>query len=151
MKIVFDPNPSPVAKTHPGGTEPGVKGKGFADLLGRALESAAASPAPVVGGGGLAVTFQPAPPSPLEPEVGERAEEILEGLEKYAVRLADPSAGLRELDSLLAELQRRCEALAPLLERLPEESRPLREIAGRAVLTVQTEILHLRRGDYLGT
>ncbi|MEJ5358135.1 MAG: hypothetical protein WHT06_05630 [Desulfobacterales bacterium] len=150
MKIVFDPHSAPVAKPKPAGKEPGAEKNGFVDLLGRALESAAASPAPV-GGGELAVSFRAGPPSPPEPEVGELAEEILEGLEKYAGRLADPSAGLRELDSLLVALQRRCEALAPLLERLPEESRPLREIAGRAVLTVQTEILHLRRGDYLGT
>ncbi len=150
MKVVFDPKPLPAAAPHRNGEEPPAKESGFVDLLSRALASAAPAFAPAVDAG-PEVSFGAAAPLSPEAEVGDRAEEILEELEKYAGRLADPSAGLRELDGLLVDLHRRCQGLAPLLERLPEGSQPLRALAERVILTVQTEIFHLRRGDYLGT
>lgn len=148
MKIFFDPPPKPVMPPEATREAPGGRGSGFVDLLKRAWGSSAgpSAPAPV---SGLEIAFRRAAPDPPTAEVCDRAEEILDGLETYAARLADPATGLRELDSLLADLDRRCRGLVSLAEALPSDSGTLREIAARVVLAVESERFHLHRGDYL--
>ena len=148
MKISFDPHPKPATPPEPASAAPRSRETGFVDLLERALGTppgpSAPAPAP-----GLEIAFRRAAPVPPAAEVCDRAEEILEGLETYAARLADPAVGLRELDALLGGLERRCRGLVSLAEGLPAESGTLREIAARVVLAVESERFHLHRGDYL--
>ncbi len=148
MKIFLDPHPKPVlpseAAPEPPGRRPGL----FVDLLERALEAPAGPSAPAPAAG-PSLFLSPSAPEPPAAEVCDRAEEILNGLETYAARLADPAVGLRELDALLADLDPRCRGLASLAEGLPADSGTLREIAARVLLAVERERFHLHRGDYL--
>lgn len=120
---------------------------GFADILKNSLDPAFSAVSVVGPGGALTVQLLPQGPLPAD-SVTARLEGFLDLMDEYRRSLADPRVSLKALEPLVCSLERRCEALTPLLGSLPEDT-GLKDIVNQTLVTSETEIMRFRRGDYL--
>jgi hypothetical protein len=77
-------------------------------------------------------------------------EEMLNLLERYRDKLADPRVTLKQIDPYILELNRGMETLAPLLDKLPAGN-GLRNILNQTMVTMSLEISKFYRGDYISS
>jgi hypothetical protein len=120
---------------------------GFGDILKTSLNQGSAPASATGPGSALAVQFLPKEPLPAD-SLTVRLEGYLDLMDEYRRGLADPRVSLKALDPLVSSLERSREALTPLLGALPEDPE-LNDIANRALVTTEMEIMRFRRGDYL--
>ncbi len=78
----------------------------------------------------------------------DRIENLLDLLDDYRTKLADPNVTLKDIHPLVSILDREKEQLSPLLESLPADGN-LKNILNHTLVTVSLEIMKYNRGDYI--
>lgn len=79
--------------------------------------------------------------------LADRIDRLVDQLENYRFKLADPQASLKSIQPLLNDMAASSEKLAPKLEHL-DEGDPLYDILNRSLVMVSLEITRFNRGDY---
>jgi hypothetical protein len=120
---------------------------GFGDFLKTSLGQASAAAEAAGPGAALTVQFLPQGPLPSD-SLAARLEGLLDLMDEYRSRLADPRVSLKALDPQVCALERQRETLVPLLGSL-QEDRELKDIFNQALVATEVEIMRFRRGDYL--
>ena len=97
-------------------------------------------------------------PQSVRPTVTPEAEAVLpladsidrlvDRLENYRFKLADPQASLKSIQPLLNDIAASSEKLTPKLEHL-DEADPLKDVLNRSLVMVKLEMMRFNRGDYL--
>ncbi len=77
-----------------------------------------------------------------------KVERLLNVLENYQTKLADPTVSLRDLYPLVARMEDETGNLLPLLDSLPGGDE-LRNILNKALIRSTVEVTRFKRGDYL--
>ena len=80
--------------------------------------------------------------------LADRIDRLVDRLENYRVKLADPQATLKSIQPLLNDMAASSEKLAPKLAHL-DEGDPLKDILNRSLVMVSLEITRFNRGDYV--
>ena len=80
--------------------------------------------------------------------LADRIDRLVDRLENYRLKLADPQASLKSIQPLLNDIAASSEKLAPKLDHL-DEGDPLKEILNRSLVMINLEITRFNRGDYL--
>ena len=78
-----------------------------------------------------------------------KTEKLLELLELYAAKLEDNSISLKDIDSLLKEIQTDAQDLLQKVNNSPEADEKIRNIAEEFALFANLEQIKFQRGDYL--
>lgn len=78
----------------------------------------------------------------------DRIENLLNLLDEYRTKLADPDVSLRAIHPLVSTLSREKERLAPMLDSLPADDN-LKNILKHTLVTASLEIIKYNRGDYI--
>ena len=96
----------------------------------------------------LASVWQTAQGSP-DPEFAiDRIENMINLLDQYRHKLADPQMNLKQIDPIINEIARENDSLASLADSLPAAAE-LNNILDRTMITASLEITKFYRGDYL--
>ena len=80
--------------------------------------------------------------------LADRIGRLVDRLENYRLKLADPQASLKSIQPLIDDIAASSEKLAPKLEHL-DEGDPLKDILNRSIVTASVEMMRFNRGDYL--
>jgi hypothetical protein len=88
------------------------------------------------------------PDAEAVPPLADRIDQLVDRLENYRLKLADPQASLKSIQPLLDDMAASSEKLSPKLEHL-DEGDPLKDILNRSLVMVSLEITRFNRGDYL--
>ncbi len=78
----------------------------------------------------------------------ERADKLLDILDEYQQKLANPEVTLRDIDPLIGKLEACNESLVSSVDSLVKGDK-LRNILNQVVATSSVEILKFNRGDYV--
>ena len=78
----------------------------------------------------------------------EQTEQFLDLLEQYQSKLMDPQASLRDIHPLIERMEKEKDALAPLLDSLPDGD-GLKDVLNSALITSTVEMIKYNRGDYV--
>jgi hypothetical protein len=78
----------------------------------------------------------------------DRIENLLNLLDDYRTKLADPNVTLKDIHPLISTLSQEKEQLAPLLDSLPADD-SLKNILNHTLVTASLEIIKYNRGDYI--
>ena len=93
--------------------------------------------------------LQPAPSAPTDQNYSaDSIEDMINLLDRYRDKLADPRVTLKQLDPDIKEMTRGLENLAHVLESHPVDE-GLRNILNRTMVTISLEISKFYRGDYI--
>ncbi len=93
--------------------------------------------------------LQPASSSPSDHQfVANSIEDMINLLDRYREKLADPRTTLKQIDPVIGEMTREMECLAPVLDSLPA-GEGLKNILNQTLVTVSLEISKFYRGDYI--
>lgn len=74
--------------------------------------------------------------------------ELLNVVESYQIKMADPKASLKEIYPLIQQMEKKVKELEPVAEVLPDGDK-LKEILNRALVASTVEIIKFNRGDYV--
>jgi hypothetical protein len=80
--------------------------------------------------------------------LADRIDRLVDRLENYRLKLADPRTSLKSIQPLLDDMAASSEKLTPKLEHLDDED-PLKDILNHSLVMVQLEMMRFNRGDYL--
>ena len=80
--------------------------------------------------------------------VANRIEDMINLLDRYRQKLADPRTTLKKIDPVIREMTQEMENLAPVLDSLPA-GEGLRNILNQTLVTTSLEISKFYRGDYI--
>ena len=95
--------------------------------------------------------LQPTSPAQLNHSFTLRnIEEMLNLLDQYRDKLADPRVTLKQIDPYIMKLNRGMETLAPIFDKLPTGD-GLRNILNQTMVTMSLEISKFYRGDYISS
>lgn len=75
-------------------------------------------------------------------------EEMINILDRYREKLADPRINLKKMDPVIKEMTLEMENLAPVLDSLPDDGK-LKNILNRTLVTASLELNKFYRGDYI--
>ncbi len=78
----------------------------------------------------------------------ERIENLIDLLDQYRRKLADPRINLKQMDSIIKEIARENDHLAPVADSLSDDNE-LENILNRIRVTASLEIAKFYRGDYI--
>lgn len=78
----------------------------------------------------------------------ERIENMIDLLDQYRHKLADPQMNLKQIDPIIGEIARENDRLAALADSLPENDN-IKPILDRTMVTASLEVTKFYRGDYL--
>ena len=78
----------------------------------------------------------------------DRIENMIDLLDQYRHKLADPQMNLKQLDSIINEIARENDSLASLGDSLSDEDK-IKDILDRTMVTASLEVTKFYRGDYL--
>jgi hypothetical protein len=78
----------------------------------------------------------------------DRIDRLVDRLENYRLKLADPHVSLKSIQPLLNDMAASSEKLAPKLAHL-DEADPLKDILNRSLVAVSLEVTRFNRGDYV--
>jgi len=93
--------------------------------------------------------FQPATASPADHQfVANSIEDMINLLDRYREKLADPRITLKQIDPVIREMTQEMENLAPVLDSLPADE-GLKNILNQTLVSVSLEISKFYRGDYI--
>ncbi len=128
--------------------------RAFGDALGRALNTDTAgkaahagAPAGMASISGVQFTSQP---MPARITAGEKIEQLLELLEDYQQKLAEPRHSLKSIAPQLARMEKGVRALEKVIEKI-DDADGLKSIAQEALITATAEMFKFNRGDYIPT
>ena len=76
------------------------------------------------------------------------AEDMINLLDRYREKLADPRATMKQIDPVIREMAREMENLTPVLDSLSADD-GLNTILNETLVTVSLEISKFYRGDYI--
>lgn len=88
------------------------------------------------------------PVSPDSQITIERIENLIDLLDQYRRKLADPQINLKQMDPIINEIARENDHLAPAAGTLSDDNE-LQDILNRIRVTASLEIAKFYRGDYL--
>jgi hypothetical protein len=88
------------------------------------------------------------PGAPVPRSAVDRIENMIDLLDRYRHKLADPQMNLKQLDPIINEIARENDNLAVLADSLPEND-DLKNILDRTMVTASLEVTKFYRGDYL--
>ena len=95
--------------------------------------------------------FQPASSVPPNGQfTAHEIEGLINLLDRYRDKLADPRISLKQLDPYIMEMNREMETLTPVLDSLPADD-GLRTILNQTMVTISLEISKFYRGDYISS
>ena len=77
----------------------------------------------------------------------ERIESMIDLLDSYRHKLADPQLNLKQLDTIIRDIARENESLASLTDSLPDDE--IKRILNHTMVTASLEVTKFYRGDYL--
>jgi hypothetical protein len=80
----------------------------------------------------------------------DRIENLIDLLDHYRQRLADPGSTLKHIDPIISQIDREAEHLVPILESLPE-GEELKNIINQTLVTASLEVTKFYRGDYIAS
>ncbi len=93
--------------------------------------------------------LQPTPIGPSDQiSAADSIEDMINILDGYREKLADPRITMKQLDADIKEMTRGMENLAHVLESRPVDER-LRNIFNQTMVTISLEISKFYRGDYI--
>ena len=78
----------------------------------------------------------------------KRVENLLDLLDDYRQKLADPQVTLKEMDALVGRISGEKDNLTATLSSM-EEGEQLQDILNQTLVTASLEMMKFRRGDYL--
>ena len=78
----------------------------------------------------------------------ERIENLIDLLDQYRQKLADPLVTLKKIDSIVKEVAQEKENLAPVLDSL-QDGEELKKILNQTLVTASLEVTKFYRGDYI--
>ena len=81
--------------------------------------------------------------------ISNKTEKLLELLELYSAKLEDDSISLKDIDSLLKEIQIDAQSLLQKVENSPDADEKIKNIAKEFAVFANTEQIKFQRGDYL--
>jgi hypothetical protein len=88
-------------------------------------------------------------PGSADPEFAiDRIENMIDLLDQYRHKLADPQMNLKQIDPIINEIARENDSLASLAGSLPAADE-LKGILERTMVTASLEVTKFYRGDYL--
>ncbi|MCK5695436.1 MAG: hypothetical protein KAH62_02345 [Desulfobacula sp.] len=70
-------------------------------------------------------------------------------LDSYSLKLEDPNVSLKNIATVLEEINETAGKLIKETERLTDADANLKNIATRTIVTAQTEYVKFQKGDYL--
>ncbi len=92
---------------------------------------------------------QPASLSPSEhPFIANSIEDLINLLDRYREKLADPRITLKQIDPVIGDMVREMEKLAPALDSLSADE-GLKNVLNQTLVTVSLELSKFYRGDYI--
>jgi hypothetical protein len=77
-------------------------------------------------------------------------EDMINLLDRYRNKLADPRITLKQIDPDITEMSRKIDNLVPVLDSLPADE-GLRNILNQTMVTISLEISKFYRGDYISS
>ena len=80
----------------------------------------------------------------------ERVDNLLNLLDNYRDKLADPQVTLRSIEPVINMIAKEKEQLSSVLESLPNEDE-LKDIVKRTLITASLEVIKFNRGDYIAS
>lgn len=81
--------------------------------------------------------------------VTRQTNELLDLMDHYARDLNNPSKSLKDIAPLLEEISYNAKELMAETRKMPLTEENLREIASRAAITAEVELIKFKRGDYI--
>ena len=75
-------------------------------------------------------------------------DELLNVIESYQVKMADPKVSLKQMYPLVQQMEKKTTELAPAAEALPDGDK-LKEILNRVLVSSTVEVIKCNRGDYV--
>jgi hypothetical protein len=78
----------------------------------------------------------------------QRIDDLLNVIETYQAKMADPRVSLKETYPLVEQMEKKTAELAPVAEALPAGDK-LKEILNRVLVASTVEVIKFNRGDYL--
>jgi len=127
--------------------------KEFGNILNETLEktkAAASAPMPTTFTKPMAIIQPAMVPAADQQFAINGIEGMLNILDRYREKLADPGINLKQMDSVIQEMTREMENLAPVLDSLPEDGK-LKNILNHTLVTASMELSKFYRGDYIST
>ena len=95
--------------------------------------------------------FEPALPDPSNGQfTADHIEKLINLLDRYRDKLADPRISLKQLDPHIKEMNHEMESLGPVLDSLPADD-GLRTVLNQTMVTLSLEISKFYRGDYISS
>ena len=99
-------------------------------------------------------TLAELPPGNMRPELGasalsNKADQVLESLDRYSEKLSDAGVSLKNLEPELQQLKEDAGKLLEQAETSPFSDSDLKRIAKEFAVTANTEYIKFQRGDYL--
>jgi hypothetical protein len=95
--------------------------------------------------------LEPALPDPSNGQItADHIEKLINLLDLYRDKLADPRISLKQLDPHITEMNREMESLGPVLDSLPADD-GLRTVLNQTMVTLSLEISKFYRGDYISS
>lgn len=142
--IVKSLNPEPATRPRPDG------GGEFDKILKETIQEtpgAAAGPSQTAFVNPLAgMTLTPQGSS--DPKLAiERIENMIDMLDSYRQKLADPQLNLKQMDAIIRDIARENDSLASFADTLPDDE--IKRILNHTMVTASLEVTKFYRGDYL--
>ena len=137
--------PDDTAKSKPSG------GKEFGTILKETVENTTktgAGPRQTAFINPLSGVRLTAPGSPDPAITIERIEHMIDLLDQFRHKLADPRINLKQIDAIVSKIARENDSLATLATSLPDDDE-IKDILKRARVTASLEVTKFYRGDYL--
>ncbi len=150
MKINIQDVPG-VAQTQKPHKQQNTPTGGFDQLLEKAMtaqngQGAAASALPPLQS--LSGASFVVPGAAEQSQTVKNVDELLNVIESYQTKMADPRVSLKEIYPLIQQMEKKTAELAPVAEALPTGDK-LKEILDRTLVASTVEIIKFNRGDYV--
>jgi hypothetical protein len=85
---------------------------------------------------------------PIQPTTVDRIENVLNLLDEYRRKLADPKITLKEIHPLVQTLEKESDRLQPVLKSFGDGDQ-LKAILNQTLVTTSLEVIKYNRGDYI--
>ncbi|MBE0556604.1 MAG: hypothetical protein IH628_05160 [Proteobacteria bacterium] len=89
-----------------------------------------------------------APTATERSQAVKKIDELLNVIESYQAKIADPKVSLKEIYPLVQQMEKKTAELVPAAEALPDGDK-LKEILNRVLVASTVEIIKFNRGDYV--
>ena len=85
---------------------------------------------------------------PQKPSTIDHIENMLDLLDEYRHKLADPNSTLRDIHPLVKSLEKANEQMKPMLDSV-EDGDQLKQVLNEALITASTEVFKYNKGEYI--